>query len=218
MNSFIRNLSLPAEAVLVLFLAFGFDCVYEFWLVAHARPLLIDDHWILRTVALELLKLAVILWIGRIRGWSITTFGWRITWKGVAAGVILFIAAAAAKILVNVALDGLGLVKTGGVVFSVSFPVILVLVAINPFYEEILEVAYVIKTLQRFGMWPVILASSLLRGLLHVYQGFGGFVAMFAMGMIYGLVYWRWRQLWPLVVAHAFDDFLGLLYVTHQAG
>jgi hypothetical protein len=41
------------------------------------------------------------------------------------------------------------------------------------------------------------------------------------MGVIYGLVYWRWRQLWPLVVAHSLQMLFalpGMRYVTPAAG
>ena len=42
-------------------------------------------------------------------------------------------------------------------------------------------------------------------------MGLSGFVTMFAMGLLYGFVYWRWRQLWPLVLAHSLQMLYALL-------
>ena len=217
MKPFIRSLSAPAEFCLVLFVAFGLDYAYQIWTIAHGRPILINDRSVLPSLGLDLLELGIVLWIGKIRGWSISTFGWHISRKGTAAGIVLFIVTVIAKIIVAILLAPIHSQQPSGVVFGLTLPFIFLLAVINPFYEEVLEVGYFIHSLQRFGMWPAILASSIFRGLLHVYQGIDGLVAMFVMGILYGLLYWRWRQLWPLVVAHTLDDFLGLLYVTHHA-
>ena len=48
--------------------------------------------------------------------------------------------------------------------------------------------------------------SALIRGSYHLYQGFGGFVGNLIMGLIFGLIYLRWRRVAPLVVAHTLLD------------
>ena len=215
-RSFISRLPVPAEFCLVLLIAFGFDYAYQLWTISRGDPILISNRLILSSLGLDLVKLGIILWIGRIRGWSVSTFGWRISWLGTAAGLGLFIVTVAVKILAGLAVASIPSIKPAEVAFELTLPVIILVALINPFYEELFEVGYFIHVLQRFGPWPAILASGLFRGLLHAYQGVGGMAAMFAMGLLYGIVYWRWRQLWPLVVAHILDDFLGLLYVVHH--
>ncbi len=217
MKSFIRSLSAPAEFCLVLTIGFGLGLVSQIRAIAHSHPILMSDRTVLHASGLDLLCLCIILWIGRIRGWSIATFGWRISWKGTAAGILLFIPATMVNILVSIALAGINAPRAGITVTRLAVPVIILLVVINPFFEEVLEAGYLIHSLRRYGMWPAVLASGLFRGLLHSYQGFGGVAVMFASGMVFALVYWRWRQLWPLVVAHALQDFIGLMYVTHCA-
>jgi membrane protease YdiL (CAAX protease family) len=213
----IRSLSAPAEFCVVLFIGFGLGLVYQFWAIAFRHPILIDDRHVLPSLGLDLLVLGIILWIGRIRGWSIATFGWRVSWKGTAAGILLFIAATILKILVSISLAGIHAPRAGFSVTGLTVPVIVILTIINPFFEEVLEAGYFMHSLRWSGMWPAVLASSVFRGLLHLYQGLDGATAIFASGVLYALVYWRWRQLWPLVVAHVLDDFLGLLYITHYA-
>jgi membrane protease YdiL (CAAX protease family) len=214
-KQFIRSLSAPAEFCLVLLIGFGGSIAFEAWSMAHRHVVVINDGPVLSTLVQELLELAVILWIGRIRGWSISTFGWRISWKGTAGGFLLFATVTTVKILLSIAMFAIHPERPGFVVAGLTVPVIILLTVINPFFEELLEAGYFIHALRKYGMWPVVLASSLFRGILHLYQGFNGAAAIFAGGVFIGVAYWRWRQLWPLVVAHALDDFLGLLYLRH---
>jgi membrane protease YdiL (CAAX protease family) len=88
---------------------------------------------------------------------------------------------------------------------------------INPVYEEALGTGYFIHQLKRFGMWPAVLASAAFRGLLHFQFGVNSVPVLFAMGVIFGLVYWRLRQLWPLIVAHSLADLLALFYASYHA-
>ncbi|MTD15629.1 CPBP family intramembrane metalloprotease [Nakamurella sp. YIM 132087] len=78
----------------------------------------------------------------------------------------------------------------------------------NGFLEEVLVVAYLITRLQdlRVRLWVAVAASALLRGSYHLYQGYGGFVGNAIMGVIFALVFLRWRRLWPLVIAHSLID------------
>jgi len=128
------------------------------------------------------------------------------------------LAVTAAQIFVIVVANVIHPEESGFTVIGLTVPVIFVVSVINPFFEEALESGYIIHSLQRYGLWPAVLASGAFRGLLHLYQGFNGALSIFVLGVVFGLVYWRWRQLWPLIVAHFLCDFIGLLYLTHCAG
>lgn len=41
----------------------------------------------------------------------------------------------------------------------------------------------------------------------HLYQGPAAMLAIFAIGLIHGVCFWRLRRLWPLIIAHAIWDF-----------
>ena len=217
MKTFIRNFPLPAEFCLVLLVGFGLGNIYIVWTMTRHGVMTISNSIALGLLVLKLLELGVILWIGRIRGWSVSTFGWQISWKGTAIGILLFVAAAMVKILALISLARIHSPGPGLVISGLTVPVIILLALINPFFEELLEGGYFIHTLQRYGVWLVVFASSVFRGALHLYQGFNPAAAIFTAGILYGLIYWRWRQLWPLVVAHFLDDFIGLLYFRHAA-
>nr|WP_253647940.1 CPBP family intramembrane glutamic endopeptidase [Williamsia deligens] len=87
-------------------------------------------------------------------------------------------------------------------------PVLVVSAVANSAAEEFLVVAYLITRLRQLG-WGEnrsLLASALLRGSYHLYQGFGGGVGNVAMGLVYGRFHQRTSRTWPLVVGHALID------------
>lgn len=88
-------------------------------------------------------------------------------------------------------------------------PVTLTLAAFgNSFAEEMLVVGYLLTRLRQLG-WgenTSLVVAAVLRGSYHLYQGFGGFVGNFLMGLVFGRVWQRTNRLWPLVVAHTLLD------------
>ena len=74
--------------------------------------------------------------------------------------------------------------------------------------EEVIVVGYVFDRLRRleWGNWPIIIASAVLRGSYHLYQGIGPFFGNAVMGIVFGWVYARWGRTAPLVVAHTLLD------------
>ncbi len=87
-------------------------------------------------------------------------------------------------------------------------PVLVLWAIANSAAEEILVVAYLISRLRRLG-WSEnssLLASALLRGSYHLYQGLGGGLGNIVMGLIFGRYWQRTGKLWPLVIAHALID------------
>ncbi|MGI8459310.1 MAG: CPBP family intramembrane glutamic endopeptidase [Propionibacteriaceae bacterium] len=89
-----------------------------------------------------------------------------------------------------------------------SVPVLIIAAAQNAVLEEVVMLGYLFTRLRQQGLhWAVvIIASALVRGSYHLYQGFGGFVGNAIMGVIFGLIFLRWRRVMPLVVAHTLLD------------
>ncbi|GAA1323543.1 type II CAAX endopeptidase family protein [Leucobacter albus] len=79
--------------------------------------------------------------------------------------------------------------------------------------EELIVVAYLFDRLKRLGVgiWATIIASALLRGSYHLYQGFGGFIGNVVMGIVFGWAYQRWGRSLPLVVAHLLLDIVSFV-------
>ena len=66
---------------------------------------------------------------------------------------------------------------------------------------------------QRFRRYGDLVAGSIsaaLRVLAHVYQGPLALVTVLPVAVLFTLYYARTRRLWPVIVAHAFQDTLAL--------
>ena len=79
--------------------------------------------------------------------------------------------------------------------------------------EEVIVVGYLFERLGRlgWGKWQIIVASAVLRGSYHLYQGIGPFIGNVAMGVVFGYVYSRKGRVMPLVIAHALLDAAGFV-------
>ncbi len=102
-------------------------------------------------------------------------------------------------------------------------PVLLASAVANSLAEELLVVGYLITRLRQLGWGDgrALLASALLRGSYHLYQGFGGFAGNLVMGMVFARVWQRTHRLWALVIAHALIDvvaFVGYAVLRGRVG
>ncbi|SNT45853.1 CAAX protease self-immunity [Asanoa hainanensis] len=89
-----------------------------------------------------------------------------------------------------------------------AVPVLILSAAQNAVLEEIVVVGYLVTRLRQLG-WKlpyVVLASAVLRGSYHLYQGFGAFVGNAVMGVVFALFFIRAKRVLPLVVAHTLLD------------
>jgi membrane protease YdiL (CAAX protease family) len=87
-------------------------------------------------------------------------------------------------------------------------PVLILHALQNGILEETLVVGYLLHRLDQLGWAPAraIIASAVLRGSYHLYQGFGGFLGNATMGLIFGVLYRRWGRVTPLIIAHSLID------------
>jgi membrane protease YdiL (CAAX protease family) len=215
MKSFIRSLPSAAEFCLILLICFGwaaYSNVSYLLQGAKAIPVHMGDGRVLGFMCFELAAIAAVVWIGHIRGWSVTSFGLRITWKGTGGGLPLLIGSLVALTVQNLLLNVIHPVTGNATILtgSLSLYTVILMSLINPVFEELMEVGYFVHALKRYGMWPAVLASAGFRACLHAYTGVNGAAGVLLLGVIFGLVYWKWRQLWPLILVHAIIDFIAL--------
>lgn len=101
-----------------------------------------------------------------------------------------------------------------------KFPVLILSAIQNSVVEEVIVVGYLLRRLGQLGWTPMaaLMASSLLRGSYHLYQGIGGFIGNMVMGVVFVLLYRRWGRIGPLVVAHALLDIVAFVGYALLAG
>jgi membrane protease YdiL (CAAX protease family) len=89
-----------------------------------------------------------------------------------------------------------------------TIPVLILSAAQNALLEEVVVIGYLFTRLSQLG-WnaiAIVALGAIIRGSYHLYQGIGGFVGNLIMGVIFGLIYLRWKRVGPLVVAHTLLD------------
>ncbi len=101
-----------------------------------------------------------------------------------------------------------------------KIPVLVLSALQNAVLEEVIVLGYLLRRLGQTGWTPAaaLLASALLRGSYHLYQGIGGFLGNAAMGVIFVWLYRRWGRVMPLVAAHALIDIVAFVGYALLAG
>lgn len=92
-----------------------------------------------------------------------------------------------------------------------TVPVLVLAALQNGLLEEVVAVAYLFERTRDLGWNRVafVVASALLRGSYHLYQGIGPFLGNVVMGVVFSWFYtsrWGRRRVVPLVVAHTLLD------------
>ncbi|HEY3393927.1 MAG TPA: CPBP family glutamic-type intramembrane protease [Lacipirellulaceae bacterium] len=78
--------------------------------------------------------------------------------------------------------------------------------------EEFAMRGYLIPRLEQLfhSTFKSIAVSSLIFASYHLYQGIGSTIWIFFVGLAFGCAFCWLRRIWPLVIAHAFMDFVAL--------
>lgn len=99
-------------------------------------------------------------------------------------------------------------------------PVLILSAAQNGIAEEVLVLGYLLRRLHQLGWSPprALVLAAVVRGSYHLYQGFGGFAANFAMGLVFGWLFLRWKRVMPFIVAHTIMDTVAFVGYAVLAG
>ncbi|RDH77401.1 CPBP family intramembrane metalloprotease [Mycolicibacterium moriokaense] len=102
-------------------------------------------------------------------------------------------------------------------------PVLILIAFANGWAEEVIVVGFLLTRLQQLRVHPVValVATSLLRGAYHLYQGWGAGLGNAVMGLVFGYTWQRTGRLWPLIIAHGVIDtvaFVGYTLLARHLG
>lgn len=208
MRAFIQNLSGRAEFVLVTALCFSlFFVASSYGVPGGVREVELSTARAVRGILIELGLLLGAAAVLRVRGWDADRLGLRFSARAAAAGVPLFVlylllywVTATLVLLIWPAARDVWTIR-----FTVSapLPLLFTVIVLNSLFEELAVTAYVIAALEREGAVMAITASTLLRFAYHLYQGPLASLSVLPLGLVFAAMFWRWRNVWPLAVAHA---------------
>ena len=99
-------------------------------------------------------------------------------------------------------------------------PVLLLSALQNGLLEEVLVTGYLLSRLSRLEVrpWKAVAISATLRGSYHLYQGLGGFLGNVAMGVIFAVLFLRWKRATPMIIAHTLIDAVAFVGYAVLAG
>jgi membrane protease YdiL (CAAX protease family) len=99
-------------------------------------------------------------------------------------------------------------------------PVLLLSALQDGILEEVLVVGYLISRLRLLGVSPAtaVAISTVLRGSYHLFQGFGPFFGNAIMGVIFGVLFLRWKRTNPMIIAHFLINAVAFVGYTLLAG
>lgn len=214
----INSLSLKTEFAWVIGLAFGYfilSSIFQFFVPPGSAP--ITENYLLFLIIYEPIILLAIFWFLKQRGWSFDDFNLQPSLRATGYGVLLagcaYISYVAVWKIVSFLAPGLLKVISQATLVSNNISVIYILAVsvINPLFEELLVVGYVVTALKQVkGVTYAVIISVAIRLLYHLYQGPLAVLSIIPLGLIFGYWYAKRGRLWSVIVAHALFDFIGL--------
>jgi membrane protease YdiL (CAAX protease family) len=221
----IRRLPAGVEFLVVVTWAFGLPIFASIMSLgtggagaATGGSLVFNNSALLNILVFELIQAAFLIWFLRIRAWTPEKFGLSITWRGTGAGWLVFLGTyllfTGAQFMAGLALPDT--MQSAAQRYPTADPhlsmeLVFLTSTVNGIFEELFVTGYIVTALAATrGVWTAINVSTVVRLLYHLYQGPIGVVTIVPMGLLYGYVFARTRQLWPLIVAHVLIDLLAL--------
>ncbi len=217
MLKFVRSLPDWVEFAIVVTVCFGYFFLASIWVFFSPELLaspMSSDYSGLFLVYIEILSLFGATLFLATRGWDFASFQIQISWKSSAGGVLLFVVYVAVFFVIYYVLSKFTdpiQILTSMLSLGPSLPVALIVSVINPIFEEVVVVGYVFTAAeQKFDAKTAIAVSVALRLSYHLYQGIFVAASILPLGILFAMVYWRWRNLWPLILVHSVLDFLAM--------
>ena len=203
----LQRLSPRVELLLINLICFGpFAALSVRGMIRRDTVILYDDRYLYTTLAIELVAGTLAALLLRARGWTLSDLGLRVSMPLTIAGMLLFIGA-------NVTVAGIyeGFRAVTGTdpgaatqtVARASWLATILILLIDPLYEETFEVAYNLRAAEKDGPAFAITLSATVRLICNLHQGPIAPLTILPLGIIFAAVYWKWRRVWPLTIAHA---------------
>jgi len=205
-----------ADAAVVVAICFGWPIWGSVAAIASGYPPgSLDDSALIALIALELVLAGAALVYLRLRGHDLGTLVPRPTGVGCLVGAALYAIASLAIWPLywivgkaEVTAEPIEQMIAGA---AISMPWLLAVSVVNGLFEESFLIGYLLRELERFGMWLAIGITILIRALCHLYQGPLGTVSAIAFGLVFAVYYRGKKLLWPVVFAHILADVVGFV-------
>jgi len=223
MNKLIRKFSPTVEFLIVLILGFGIFIYYStssFFVInsdyTHSWNYDITSLKYSLTLIYETIALLIIIYILKVRGWVLSDFNLKFTFRLIWIALLLMLIRNLIGNISYMIFDYVTvadksikeLVQYG---LEANWIIISLFIVINSIYEEFLLVGYFFKRLEKYHPSIIIGVSTLIRLSCHTYQGWMSLFHVLPMGILFGYYYFKYKKLWPLIIAHGLMNLLVFL-------
>jgi membrane protease YdiL (CAAX protease family) len=181
-----------------------------------AAPLVLSDARLARALGVQLVISGTLgMWLWR-RGWrpqrtATRPFAGMDLLRALVLWVVALLGVAVWLLVCRALFPDLFTVALGTqIIGRPSLPLVVPFVIFNAVFEELLWLSLCLVAFRRFGVGVAAAMSVGLRVMLHAYQGPLVLITIVPMGIAFTAYYLRTRRLWPVVLAHAFQDLLAL--------
>ena len=220
-REFVQRFSDRTEFVVITILSFAYFSVSSLVILfSGVRHFELTTPRVLRGIVVEFLLLLAVALILRSRGWRARRLGLQFSWKAAAIGIPLFVVYLlvywVTATFVLLMFPAARTIWTFTFTTHAPYALVFVFIIINSIFEEVTVTAYVIEALSAQGAAVAITASTLLRLGYHLYQGPLATISIIPLGLLFGTLFWRWRNLWPLMVAHTITNLLVFALNPHR--
>ena len=99
-------------------------------------------------------------------------------------------------------------------------PVLLMSALQDGILEEVLVVGYLLSRLRLLSVSPAwaVAIAAVLRGSYHLHQGIGPFIGNVILGVIFSVLFLRWRRTNPFIITHTLINSVAFIGYTLLAG
>lgn len=217
MQRYIQSLSANAEFGFVLLAAFGYFTLVSVATVLFFKPgISVNNAGLGFLIVYEFVVLAGLWKFLSLRGWKLVQFGLIPTVRDTLIGAGLFVSCYAVYVAswIIVAHTSPELLKNSPhpAASHLNWVSVVAVSILNPVYEELFVCGYIITALKKTRSLSYAINVSVgVRLAYHLYQGATGVINIIPLGFIFAYWFAKKGRLWPLIIAHALFDFLGLL-------
>ncbi|HEU4682064.1 MAG TPA: type II CAAX endopeptidase family protein [Gemmatimonadales bacterium] len=187
-------------------------------------PIAFTDARLGSALVVQLALVATLgLWLWR-RGWrphrtATRPISWLDLWRGLVlwAGAILAVAcwAVVCRALLP---DVFSVARQTQISGAPHFWTVIPYTLTNAVFEEFLWLGLGFAAFRRLGVVGAGAISAVLRVAAHAYQGPLALVTIVPIAIVFTVYYGRTQRVWPIVVAHAFQDLLALGLLARMSG
>jgi uncharacterized protein len=219
MRKSINHLAPVIELVSILFIAFGFLIISSIFpafisssdnsgsFFNYQNEIEETSTALFSIIVYEVFALGIIILILKYRGWKFSDFNLQFSFRLFLVGILLFYTDLLLNLLLEFFIHPIPPPSgTSGEYYPIrneaNWISIILIVIINSIYEESILIGYLFKRLEKIHPVFVVVISLTIRELYHTYQGWISLINITSMGLIFGFYYYKFRKLWPVIIAH----------------